>query len=276
MEKIAESKEKVSSDNDFFLNTTHSNAVIDTELYRIKYEGYYWNSSNLRFSLWNKTSDKVDLMDIGVKVYPSFSNNTDGEDFPGRQFQYSGLYIFQPVPNVTEGQRYSKLVDAYLYPKDQMMTFNFEQDDLAMENPYNNLTRVNTKKAQVQVGLVNFTRELDYPTIKLDVKLDSLPEVNTSHHGYEVVLDVKVHGFNNNKTFYTDSNGLRMVERVVATGDVNKMTEEEKKQSPYYKVSQGPGYQVQENYYPVSGIIMMYDIKNLTDEEKMLQKEQPV
>ena len=80
------------------------------------------------------------------------------------------------------------------------------------------------RKAQIQVGLVNFTKELDYPTIKLDVKLDSLPDVRTVTAGFEVVLDVKVHDFNNNNTFYTDSNGLRMMERVIATGNLTNMT----------------------------------------------------
>ena len=62
---------------EIFLNTSHKHAIIDTPLYRIKYEGYYWNQSNLRFSLWNKTSNKVDLMDIGVKFYPSYSRYTN-------------------------------------------------------------------------------------------------------------------------------------------------------------------------------------------------------
>ena len=75
---------------------------------------------------------------------------------------------------------------------------------------------------------MNFTKELDYPTIKLDVKLDSLPDVRTVTAGYEVVVDVKVHDFHNNNTFYTDSNGLRMMERVVATGNLSAMTKKEK------------------------------------------------
>jgi len=72
MTNSSNSSEEIS----IFLNTTHKHAIIDSPLYRIRYEGYYWNSSNLRFSLWNKTSKKVDLMDIGVKVYPSYSRHS--------------------------------------------------------------------------------------------------------------------------------------------------------------------------------------------------------
>lgn len=133
--------------------------------------------------------------------------------------------------------------------------------------------------------MVNFTKELDYPTIKLDVKLDSLPDVRNVNDGFEVVVDIKVHDFYNNNTFYTDSNGLRMMERVVATGNLSAMSKKEKQGTyPYYRISQGPGSTVTENYYPVTGIIMMYDIKNITlarDQEdegphRMLKNRKPV
>jgi hypothetical protein len=85
---------------------------------------------------------------------------------------------------------------------------------------------------------VNFTKELDYPTIKLDVKLDSLPDVRNVNDGFEVVVDIKVHDFYNNNTFYTDSNGLRMMERVVATGNLSAMSKKEKQGTyPYYRIS---------------------------------------
>ena len=54
----------------------------------------------------------------------------------------------------------------------------------------------------------------------------------------EVVVDVKVHDFDNNNTFYTDSNGLRMMERVVATGNLSAMSKKEKQgKYPYYRIS---------------------------------------
>ena len=48
----------------------------------------------------------------------------------------------------------------------------------------------------------------DLPVVKVDVDLYGLP--NIMYGGHEVVMDFKVDNLNNNKTFYTDSNGLEM------------------------------------------------------------------
>jgi len=45
--------------------------------------------------------------------------------------------------------------------------------------------------------------------IKVDVDLDSLPNVYL-FDGNEVVVQFKVDNFDNNQTFFTDSNGLEM------------------------------------------------------------------
>jgi hypothetical protein len=57
----------------------------------------------------------------------------------------------------------------------------------------------------------------------LDVDLGSLPD--DANKGYEVTANFAVGDFTNNKTFYTDSNGLEMQKRILNhrdTWDINK------------------------------------------------------
>ena len=51
------------------------------------------------------------------------------------------------------------------------------------------------------------------PVLKFEVDLNSLPGVN--YDGHEVVVNFHVDEFYNNQTFYTDSNGLDMLKRVL-------------------------------------------------------------
>jgi hypothetical protein len=75
-----------------------------------------------------------------------------------------------------------------------MMTFYFEKE-LDAENTF--------ERAYVRV-----TIDEDTQMVKFDVDLDSLP--GSKLDGFEVITDFTVENFNNNKTFYTDSNGLEM------------------------------------------------------------------
>ena len=58
---------------------------------------------------------------------------------------------------------------------------------------------------------VSIDREL--PILKIDVDLDSLP-LQHKYNGYEVVPNFYVANFDNDRTFWTDSNGLEMQKRV--------------------------------------------------------------
>jgi len=53
----------------------------------------------------------------------------------------------------------------------------------------------------------------DFPVVKIEVDLYGLPDI--MYGGHEVVMDFKVDKLNNNQTFYTDSNGLEMQERIL-------------------------------------------------------------
>lgn len=63
-------------------------------------------------------------------------------------------------------------------------------------------------KSSVRVSI-----DKDLPLIKIDVDLDSLP-LQEVYNGYEVVPNFHVSNFDNDKTFFTDSNGLEMQKRV--------------------------------------------------------------
>lgn len=62
--------------------------------------------------------------------------------------------------------------------------------------------------AYVTVQLDQFTRDHNAVNVRFDVDLHGLPDI--AYSGHEVVVDFQVNQFNNNGTFYTDSNGLHM------------------------------------------------------------------
>lgn len=84
-------------------------------------------------------------------------------------------------------------------------------------------------------------------SVKVVVDLGSLPQLVDDHSGHEVIANFEVEGFDNNKIFWTDSNGLQMQKRVLnyrPTWDINKN---------YQEANQN----VTANYYPVtSGVLM--------------------
>lgn len=66
------------------------------------------------------------------------------------------------------------------------------------------------KRALIHVDLDKTTQ-----AVRVDVDLDSLPIDATEYKGkgQEVVVEFHVENFDNDKTFYTDSNGLELQKR---------------------------------------------------------------
>ena len=119
-----------------------------------------------------------------------------------------------------------------------MMTFYFERT---------NRTGQADEKAIVHVSV-----DTDLDTIKFEVDLDSLPEVDiyNNFYGHEVIVDFSVEDFDNNNTFWTDSNGLEMQKRVLnyrPTWDT---------QANYNDSNEN----VTANYYPINSAISMKDV----------------
>ena len=59
-----------------------------------------------------------------------------------------------------------------------------------------------------QRAIVHVSIDPDHPVLRFDVDLDQIPLVEDG--GIEVIANFHVHNFDNNGTFYTDSNGLEM------------------------------------------------------------------
>ena len=62
-------------------------------------------------------------------------------------------------------------------------------------------------------AIVNVMIDEELSAIRFNVDLDSLPVVDLD--GYEVIAKWKVDNFDNNETFFTDSNGLEMQKRIL-------------------------------------------------------------
>jgi hypothetical protein len=114
----------------------------------------------------------------------------------------SGAYVFRTIDNLFESLPYSQLKNAFLYKGSFMskMLINFEKQD------------VRTKEVS-EKATVHITLDQDFKVAKFDVDLDSIP--GEFLDGYEVTAVFDAVDFDNNKTFYTDSNGLAMQERIL-------------------------------------------------------------
>ena len=99
-------------------------------------------------------------------------------------------------------------------------------------------------------AIVNVMIDEELRSIKFDVDLDSLPVLEFD--GYEVVAKWKVDNFDNNKTFYTDSNGLEMQKRVLnyrATWNFNDSLA-------------ASNENITGNFYPVNSALTMMTVDN--------------
>jgi hypothetical protein len=87
--------------------------------------------------------------------------------------------------------------------------------------------------------------------IKVEVDLGPLPDVSDGLDGHEVIVDFTLANFDNNQTFWTDSNGLAMQKRVLnyrPTWDI-------------YKNYADANQNITANYYPVTSAMLMQDVK---------------
>lgn len=113
----------------------------------------------------------------------------------------------------------------------------------------------NTKSRTGEVNekaTVHVTLDQDFHVTKFDVELDSIPGENLD--GYEITPTFDAMNFDNNKTFYTDSNGLAMQKRVLNYRN-------------YYDFDQawsdshhsGHNQNITGNYYPVNSAMTLKD-----------------
>jgi hypothetical protein len=67
--------------------------------------------------------------------------------------------------------------------------------------------------------------------------------------GKNVVIEFETYDVNNNKTFYTDSNGLEMMERIIDHRDT-------------WDLVLAKGDNISANYYPVQSAVLIRDSEN--------------
>lgn len=221
-----EKKEPVTS---CFLNVEHSTAARDISLMKImrtgdngpqfvdaklgskleskdislQYAGFSTGESLIQFEYHNKVTNQTELLTLSLanwRSWKAYNLWTEGDGQP------SGDYIFRPATNQFKPDSYSNYTMNATWmnnssPSDQM-TFYFENEN-------SQRTHI-TAEERV---LIHVSIDPDLQVIKVDVDMDSLPPVRLD--GYEVIVDFTVENFNNNGTFYTDSNGLEMQKRIL-------------------------------------------------------------
>jgi len=97
--------------------------------------------------------------------------------------------------------------------------------------------------------IVHVSIDPDLQVLKFDVDLDSLPPIRLD--GYEVIVDFTLENFNNNNTFWTDSNELEMQERILnyrPTWDLVNTNYKDSLEN------------VTANYYPINSAISMREV----------------
>lgn len=175
-----------------------------------------------------------------------FSMLTDQEKASEGFGNAEGAYIFRPQWNDPLPHQYGKLDQDVVYQKGNLL----EQWTITYDNS-NGGPQVPGRYEQAIVK-VRFS-ETFQEIIEFEVELNPVP-VHDDSQGKDVIVTWKMFdGFNANKTFWTDSNGLEMQERHFSKFQ-HKM-EFFKNQSLTFNDIAG-------NYYPVPFAISMRDFSN--------------
>jgi hypothetical protein len=148
------------------------------------------------FSVYNKAANKTETIRIGLGYYSSYEDFNHFEDGG----QKSGDYIFRPNGTQYQALPYSSLNQSTCSFTDGMITLVFNNPSQDHIHSFEN--------AMITVSLDN-----DVGAIRANVDMNSLPPVKWL--GYEVVALFSIDNFQNNQTFYTDSNGLEMQKRIL-------------------------------------------------------------
>ena len=98
---------------------------------------------------------------------------------------------------------------------------------------------------------VDVSLDQDLKVAKFDVDLDSLPTVYLD--GYEVVPTFTAKNFDNNQTFWTDSNGLDMQKRILNYRSYYNFT----------VVIDEMHQNITGNYYPINSAISLKEVGSL-------------
>lgn len=159
----------------------------------LTFTGFDQDKSEIRFEVYDSITKETENLTFSLKWWQSFIYHSGGLDDEDVNTQNSGDYIFRPETSQFKPFPYSK----YQYgtiSNGKTMDFHFFDDGI--------------ENATVHVSI-----DSEFPVLKFDVDLGSIPGADVD--GYEVVVEFHVDNFDNNNTFYSDSNGLEMQKRIL-------------------------------------------------------------
>lgn len=173
--------------------------TIEGQGLRLVYKGMKKTESTLMFDVYDIVSGSSDpeRFEFSMKYWESYSHSLDVGNYMN-----SGAYVFHPM----EGQLHP-------FPYGDVKEVGITKGGNAQEMDISFGKFMYNEKNESQMSTVHISIDKDLPIIKIDVDLDSLP-LNRLFNGYEVVPNFHVANFDQEQTFYTDSNGLEMQKRV--------------------------------------------------------------
>lgn len=102
-------------------------------------------------------------------------------------------------------------------------------------------------QSKYEKTIVHVSLDDTFAVIRFEVDIDSLPIKEKPFNGYEVVAQFHLRNFNNNGTFYTDSNGLEMQKRVL-------------NYRPSWNFKYSKNENISSNYYPIDSAISITEM----------------
>ena len=184
-------------------------------------------TEHLRFSLGNWRSWKA------------YNEWTEGNGQP------SGDYIFRPATGQYEPDTYSNYSNVACYMNNSspydMMSFYFRDQNHGNDHL--------SEKYATENVIVHVSIDADLKVLRFDVDMDSLPPIRLD--GYEVIVDFTLENFDNNGTFWTDSNELEMQKRILNYRPTWNLTAKNYEDSLE---------NVTANYYPINSAISMQEV----------------
>jgi hypothetical protein len=189
---------------------------------RLVYKGMNKTESTLMFDYYDMVSNSTEPehFEFSMKYWESYSHSLDTG-----AFMNSGAYIFHPM----EGQLHP-------FPYGDVKEVGITQGDNTQEMDISFGKFLYHEKNESMKSSIRVSLDKDLPLIKIDVDLDSLP-FQEIFNGYEVVPNFHIANFDQEKTFYTDSNGLEMQKRVQDYRPTWELKTSQKVTSNYYPIN---------------------------------------
>lgn len=196
---------------------------------KVVFKGMKAEESTLMFDVLDEVTGnpKAEEFEFSMKYYQSYAFMEDDA------MMNSGAYAFHPM----EGQLHP-------YPYGDVQEVNITQGNYTQEMIITFGKCLYNEKEMSMKSQVHISIDKELALIKIDVDLESLP-MQEVQNGYEVVPNFHVNNFENNKVFYTDSNGLEMQKRILNY-----------RPTWVWDVTAQP---VSQNYYPINSAMSLKD-----------------